>query len=102
LSLLLKSKKLNKSDIEFSASLAKIAIDENDIVTYANDINAILNFINTMNEVDTTNITPMAHPHDITTTHRQDEAEQKAPRDLLQSNAKETDDGLFLVPKVIE
>ena len=55
-----------------------------------------------MQSVDTDNVTPLAHPLDSVQRLRDDEVTETNKRDELQKNAPETDQGLFLVPKVIE
>jgi len=52
--------------------------------------------------VDTDGIEPLAHPHDANQRLREDVVTEENQRELLQSNAPQTDAGLFLVPKVIE
>jgi aspartyl-tRNA(Asn)/glutamyl-tRNA(Gln) amidotransferase subunit C len=55
-----------------------------------------------MQAVDTTGITPMSHSQDVTQRLREDVVTKTNQRELFQSIAPATQDGLYLVPKVIE
>ncbi len=93
---------LEKQDVEKIAHLARLAIDESAIPGYAQDLSGILDLVDQMNAVDTDGVEPLAHPHDATQRLREDVVTEENQRELLQSNAPQTDSGLFLVPKVIE
>jgi aspartyl-tRNA(Asn)/glutamyl-tRNA(Gln) amidotransferase subunit C len=55
-----------------------------------------------MRAVDTNGIEPMAHPLDATQTLRADKITETNQRDQFQALAPETQDGLYLVPRVVE
>ncbi len=93
---------LEKQDVEKIAHLARLAIDESAIPGYAQDLSGILGLVDQMNAVDTDGVEPLAHPHDAIQRLREDLVTEQDQRELLQSNAPQTDSGLFLVPKVIE
>ncbi|RLA07901.1 MAG: Asp-tRNA(Asn)/Glu-tRNA(Gln) amidotransferase GatCAB subunit C [Gammaproteobacteria bacterium] len=93
---------MNIDDVRLSADLSKITIDDKKIDSYLTDMQDILKFIEQMNAIDTDNITPMAHPFDLSQRLREDKAVAQIDRQILQSNAKNIENGLFLVPKVIE
>ena len=93
---------LDPSDIEKIAHLARLQIDEAKIRDYATDLSNILDFVGQLQTVDTENITPMAHPLDATQTLRPDAVTEKDQREVFQKIAAATEDGLYLVPKVIE
>jgi aspartyl-tRNA(Asn)/glutamyl-tRNA(Gln) amidotransferase subunit C len=93
---------LDKTDIEKIANLARLAIDENDISSYALDLNNIFNLVEQMNEANTSNITPMAHPFDAHQRLRQDVVTESNQRKLFQSIAPKIEAGVYLVPQVIE
>jgi aspartyl-tRNA(Asn)/glutamyl-tRNA(Gln) amidotransferase subunit C len=93
---------LEKQDVEKIAHLARLAIDEAAIPGYAEDLSGILDLVDQMNAVDTDGVEPLAHPHDAIQRLREDLVTEENQRERLQSNAPQTDAGLFLVPKVIE
>ena len=84
------------------ANLARLQIDEIEVEQYATDLSSIINLVEQMNEVDTKNILPMAHPLDATQRLREDKVTEEDQRDKFQSIAPSADKGLYVVPKVIE
>jgi aspartyl-tRNA(Asn)/glutamyl-tRNA(Gln) amidotransferase subunit C len=93
---------LQRADVEKIAHLARIALSEEDIPVYTRTLSDIFALVEQMNSIDTTGITPMAHPLDATARLRADEVSETNQRDLFQSIAPQVEAGLYLVPKVIE
>jgi len=97
---------INKEQIMLTAKLAKLRIDDSDVGELTSRISSILDMVDQMQSVDTSNIEPMANSLDAVQQLRPDrvvEAEDKiASRDEFLANAPATEDGLFLVPKVID
>ncbi len=93
---------LDKTDIEKIAHLARLGIDEADVPDYAKNLSNILNLVEQMNGVDDSNVTPMAHPMDAGQRLREDVITETDQREKFQAIAPNVQDGLYLVPKVIE
>lgn len=93
---------LNQDEVAKIAHLARLELGEQEASAYADSLSQILGLIEQMNAVDTTGIVPMAHPQDAALRLRADEVTESNQRDKLQQNAPAAEDGLFLVPKVIE
>ena len=93
---------VTSNDIEKVAKLARIQITEEHIPEVTNSINDVLGLIDKMSSVDTSSVEPLANPHDAVQTLRTDEVTAINERDKLLSNAPASEEGLFLVPKVIE
>jgi aspartyl-tRNA(Asn)/glutamyl-tRNA(Gln) amidotransferase subunit C len=93
---------LDRSDVERIAYLARLAIDEQDIPQYTENLSSILQLVDEMQAIDTTGVEPLAHPLDGEQRLRVDEVSEMNQREQLQSVAPATEEGLFLVPKVIE
>lgn len=93
---------LDKSDVESIAHLARLEISEADIPLYAENLSNILSLMEQMNAVDTTGVTPMAHPLEMSQRLREDVVSEENRREHLQAHAPAVENGLFLVPKVIE
>jgi len=93
---------LDRTDVEKIAHLARLAISDDEKDRYAADLSNILNLVEQMNAVDTSTVVPMAHPLHMVQRMRADEPSEQDQRDLFQSIAPATEDGLYLVPKVIE
>jgi len=93
---------LDKSDVDKIAHLARINIEEKDTQAYLQNITSILDLVDQMQEVDTSNVEPLAHPMDAIQRLRADDITEQNQRELLQSVAPAVEEGLFLVPKVID
>ena len=93
---------VSRQEILEVASLARLGIDENTADSYANDISKILNLMNTLAAVDTTDLTPLANIHEACQDLRADVAEHNINRERNQSMAPAVEQGLYLVPQVIE
>lgn len=93
---------IQAEDVQNAAHLARIAIDENDIEGYTQDLANILALVDQMQAVDTDNIEPMAHPTDAVQRLRPDQVTEQNQREQFQAIAPATENGLYLVPKVIE
>jgi aspartyl-tRNA(Asn)/glutamyl-tRNA(Gln) amidotransferase subunit C len=84
------------------AHLARLGINPEDVPEYSRNLSAILAFVEQLNAVDTTGVTPLAHPLDATQRLRADIVTEINDRENFQSVAPQTEDGLYLVPQVIE
>jgi aspartyl-tRNA(Asn)/glutamyl-tRNA(Gln) amidotransferase subunit C len=84
------------------AHLARLAIPENSVYSYTLIIGDILNLVAQMNAVDTDGIEPLSNPLDAVQILREDVVTETDQRELYQSIAPRVQDGLYLVPKVIE
>ncbi|SIT02745.1 Asp-tRNA(Asn)/Glu-tRNA(Gln) amidotransferase subunit GatC [Neptunomonas antarctica] len=93
---------LNRTDVEKIAHLARLQIDDNDVPEYAQNLSNILDLIGQMQNIDTSDIEPLAHPFDAVQRLRADKITELNQREHLQSVAPAVANGLFLVPKVIE
>ncbi len=93
---------LKTEDVKNIAHLARLAIDEDSVADYASDLSNILDLVEQMNQVNTDNVQPMAHPMDAQQRLRDDEVSEPDQRDKFQSIAPDVENGLYRVPKVIE
>ncbi len=93
---------VDKSDIEKIAHLARLQIDEADVDGYTTNLANILDLVAQMNSVDTGQVTPMAHPMDAVQRLREDVVTETNQREHFQAIAPQVEDGLYLVPRVIE
>ena len=93
---------LDRQDVERIAHLARLAIDEADVPGYARNLSDILALVEQMNAVDTSAVEPLAHPMEASQRLRPDEVTEGDQRELFQSIAPAVENGLYLVPKVIE
>ena len=93
---------ISADEVKAIARLARISIDASDIPEYAEQLSRILSFVDQMNAADTNGIEPMAHPLDLTARLRPDSITEQNERETFQVHAPQVEDGLYLVPKVIE
>ena len=93
---------VNRSDIEKLAELSRLAISDQAAEAAANSISEVLALVDQLQAVDTTGVRPMAHPLDAVQRLRADQVTEPDQRDILQSIAPATEDGLYLVPRVID
>ena len=93
---------LDRADVEKIAHLARLAIDDQEADQYARDLSNILDLVEQMNAVDTEGVSPMAHPLHMAQRLRPDVVTETDHREKFQRIAPRTEDGLYLVPVVIE
>lgn len=93
---------LDRSDVERIAHLARLQIDQQDIPEYTENLSNILDLVDQMQAVDTSETEPMANALDAVQRLRKDDVTEENQRDALQSVAPAVENGLFQVPKVIE
>ena len=93
---------LDNSEVKRIAHLARLAIDEEDIPQYAHNLTNILDLVDQMSTVATDEVAPMAHPLDTLQRLREDKVTEPNQREHFQKVASAVENGLYLVPKVIE
>jgi len=93
---------LKIEDVRNIAGLARLQIDDSDLEQYAADLSSILALAEQMNAVDTSNVTPMAHPLDATQRLRADKVTESDQREKFQAIAPDVENGFYRVPKVID
>ena len=93
---------LTPDDIEKIAHLARLGIEKDALEPLAADLSTMLDLVEQLQAVDTEGVEPMAHPANATLLLRDDVVTETDQRDTLQAPAPATQDGYFLVPRVIE
>jgi aspartyl-tRNA(Asn)/glutamyl-tRNA(Gln) amidotransferase subunit C len=93
---------IDVDEVKKIAKLAALNVDEADMQSYATNLSNILGLVEQMSAVDTTGVTPMSHPFDAVQRLRADVVTEEDRREDFQNIAPKTEDGLYLVPKVIE
>ncbi|MGR3343062.1 MAG: Asp-tRNA(Asn)/Glu-tRNA(Gln) amidotransferase subunit GatC [Paracoccaceae bacterium] len=84
------------------AKLARIKVEEKDLPELASEFNAILGFIEQLNEVDVDGVEPMVSVTPMRLKRRQDEVKDGNIQAKVLSNAPDAHAGFFAVPKVVE
>ena len=93
---------LDRSDVEKIAHLARMALDESQIESYAKDLSNILTLVEQLESSNTDQVEPMAHPLHMAQRLREDRVTEVDHREENQAVAPNVEAGLYLVPKVIE
>ena len=93
---------LSAEDVAKIAHLARLAVEPEQSEALGRELSNILDLVAQMDAVDTDAVTPMAHPLEMAQRLREDVVSEDDRRDSYQSNAPAVENGLFLVPKVIE
>ena len=94
--------KITDETVRYAAALAKLTISEDDMEKAAKDLDHILEYIETMNGLDTEGVEPMSHVLPMKNVFREDEVTNQDNREELLRNAPKRIDGSFAVPKTIE
>ncbi|NIV50082.1 MAG: Asp-tRNA(Asn)/Glu-tRNA(Gln) amidotransferase subunit GatC, partial [Gammaproteobacteria bacterium] len=84
------------------AVLARLRLADDEFAETVDKLSRIVDFVDQLSQADTSGVVPMAHPLDVAQRLRADDVTETDDRDHFQENAPSTQDGLYLVPKVIE
>jgi aspartyl-tRNA(Asn)/glutamyl-tRNA(Gln) amidotransferase subunit C len=93
---------LSLQDVQRIAHLARLELAEGEVAAMQQQLNGILAMIEAMRAVDTAGIDPMSHPQDATQRLREDRVTERDERAAFQAIAPQVEDGLYLVPRVVE
>jgi len=93
---------IDVDEVKKIAKLAALSVKDEDIQSYADNLSNILGLVEQMSTVDTTGVTPMSHPFDVVQRLREDVVTEVDRREDFQAIAPKTEDGLYLVPKVLD
>ncbi|MGX9366028.1 Asp-tRNA(Asn)/Glu-tRNA(Gln) amidotransferase subunit GatC [Desulfoplanes sp. PS50] len=92
---------ITTNEVTQIARLARLDIAEDQAGLFAGQMDTILSYMDTLNELDTSSVEPMYSPVDNVSVLREDEAIQTISRDEILKNAPEEDGRYFLVPKIV-
>ena len=84
------------------ADLARLTLSEAELERYAAQMDQILEYIEQLQNLDTSNVKPLSHVQEITNVFRNDEVKPSLPREAVFANAPQEKAGYFVVPKVIK
>ncbi|AEQ51616.1 Asp-tRNA(Asn)/Glu-tRNA(Gln) amidotransferase subunit GatC [Pelagibacterium halotolerans] len=82
--------------------LARIRITEDEVAAYEGELNAILGFVEQLDEVDVEGVEPMTSVTPMTLRRRDDAVTDGGYADRIVANAPISEDNFFMVPKVVE
>ncbi|MGU3398622.1 Asp-tRNA(Asn)/Glu-tRNA(Gln) amidotransferase subunit GatC [Brucellaceae bacterium D45D] len=90
------------STVKRVAHLARIAVSDDDAERMSGELNAILGFVEQLNEVDVDGVEPMTSVTPMKMRVREDAVSDGNMADAIVANAPVTEDNFFVVPKVVE
>ena len=93
---------LTSKEVQHIANLAHLEVSDEQIDDYVEKLTQILDLVDALKKVDTTDLLPLAHPLQMSQRLLADKPTEKNQRDLFQRNAENVEQGLYSVPRVIE
>ena len=93
---------LTPEDVQKLCALARLRIDPEEIADLSAKLSDIVRLVGELQAQDTAGVTPMAHPLEQPQRLRPDAVTESDAHELYQANAPRVEQGLYLVPKVIE
>ena len=93
---------LDKDQVQHIAVLSRLKISDQEFDQTVEKLSRVVDFVDQLSQADTENVVPMAHPLNQSQRLREDVVTEPDDREHVQENAASVEDGLYLVPKVIE
>lgn len=93
---------LNLDTTKKIAQLAKLSFSDEELVNIQQDLTQMIGFVEKLNEIDTTNVSPLTHISSAGNRLREDEVRGSIPAEVAFKNAPSAADHFFTVPKVIK
>jgi len=88
-------------DVDYVATLARLRFSDEEREQLVGQLNEILNYVEHLKQIDTTDVPPTSHVLDLRNVLREDVVDESLPHDEALANAPEKDRGHFMVPKVL-
>ena len=89
-------------DVAYVANLARLQLTDSEVSAFKQDLNRILDHMETLGELDTSDVEPLEHVTETTVRFRQDRAHKPISHEEALKNAPDADSDYFRVPRVIE
>ncbi|ADR17998.1 Asp-tRNA(Asn)/Glu-tRNA(Gln) amidotransferase subunit GatC [Calditerrivibrio nitroreducens] len=93
---------ITEDNVKHIAKLSKLTFEDKEIGRFVNELNSILDYINKLNELDTSDVEPTSHALDLTNVTRPDIPERVITREEALQNAPDEGYNHFKVPRIIE
>jgi aspartyl-tRNA(Asn)/glutamyl-tRNA(Gln) amidotransferase subunit C len=92
---------LSEKDVQYVAKLARLEVTDQEVAKYTQQLANILQYVEQLNKLDTTNVEPLTHPLDMKNVFREDVVKPSLTQQEVLSNAPEPQSGHFKVPKIM-
>jgi aspartyl-tRNA(Asn)/glutamyl-tRNA(Gln) amidotransferase subunit C len=93
---------ISKEDVTYVANLARLRFDEAATEKMVQELGSVLDYVNTLNEVDTTDVAATEHILPVKNVYRKDEIGASLSNEAALANAPDSENGCFKVPRVLE
>ena len=93
--------KINQDEVAKVAALARLRLDQDKLTLFAGQLDDILNYMETLSQVDTSKTEPLYTPVEHTSRMREDKVKTDYAREDILANAPEDNGIFFIVPKII-
>ncbi len=93
---------MDKETVRHVATLSRLAMSDTELDRFTEQVSAILDYIDKLNQLDTTTVEPMSHALALKNVFRPDESGPSLPQEKALENAPEREVGFFRVPRIIE
>jgi aspartyl-tRNA(Asn)/glutamyl-tRNA(Gln) amidotransferase subunit C len=93
---------LSREDVRHVAQLARLDFSDEEEARMAEEMSRILEYVEKLDELDTSGVPPMSHVLDVTNVYREDDIESRIDREQALEAAPDAEQGYFLVPRVVD
>jgi aspartyl-tRNA(Asn)/glutamyl-tRNA(Gln) amidotransferase subunit C len=94
--------KLSKSEVEHIAELARLRLTDAEKEKYSEQLSGILNYVEKLSEIDTSQVEPTSQVTGLTNIMRSDEIIESGISEELVACAPESTDGFLVIPKIFD
>ncbi|QDI92653.1 Asp-tRNA(Asn)/Glu-tRNA(Gln) amidotransferase subunit GatC [Salicibibacter halophilus] len=93
---------ITKEQVKHVADLARLTFSDDELETFAKQMDDVIQYAERLNELDTEDVVPTTHVMDVRNVLREDEARPSMNREDVLKNAPASKDGQFEVPSVLD
>ena len=93
---------MDRSVVQDVALLARLKLSDEELARFSGQLGKILEYVGVLDEVDVSNVQPMAHAVEQSNVLRDDEVRESLPREAALANAPKTDGQFFMVPQILD
>lgn len=94
--------KIEAEEVKYVAHLARLDIQANEVEVFTSQLNDILQYMETLNKVDTMGVAPLSSAVSLDNAFRDDVVRDSLSYDMAMANAPESRDSCFIVPRIVE
>jgi aspartyl-tRNA(Asn)/glutamyl-tRNA(Gln) amidotransferase subunit C len=96
------AKKIDAKQVQKVAKLSRLELTEAEVEEFSGQLSAVLEYMEKMNELDTSNVEPLAHCLPVSNVFREDAVKESLGTEKALANAPDKDGEFFKVPKILD